>query len=256
MPALVPIATAVAGNLVSGAISDALAPTPSTQPSTQLSSADAANAAQTKINNEQYDFYKTNYQPLETSLISDVTGAGGPADQERAAGQAHGDTTAAYDSARQGMLQGFAAYGLNPNSGRFGDLEKSLTLNRAATDAQSQNSARIAARELGFAKKSAVAQMGRGIPSNASAGLAASSLNNLRSANTGANLIATQNTGLMPITNAVTGGVNAAFNAGKNWFNTPSQPAPLQPSFGTDTFSTGVPTITSTPGGTTESFVG
>ena len=235
------VAAGVAGAATTTILGSVLAPD---APSS--TSASSASDAQSAIANDQYAFYKANFQPLEKSLISEVATAGDAAEQERAAGLAHGDITNAFDAARRNDKMRAMTYGLNPASGRFGSMELGRSTGEAAADADAQNAARIQARELGFQKRSNVAQTGRNIPSQAITGLSSAANTGLMAFNQQAFLGQQAREGLAPIVGPIGKGVSDAVS---NWFNT--KPG-LQPSFGTETFQSSSPTITTTPGGTTE----
>ncbi|MGH9931179.1 MAG: hypothetical protein ACREA9_18375 [Pyrinomonadaceae bacterium] len=232
----VAVGAAVAGSVVGSVVSSALAPSPQgPSPSGQTDAASNLSNVQAGIAQDQYNFYKTNFQPLETKLTGEVANAGDAAEQERAAGVVHGDITNAFDAARRNNVMRANAYGLNPASGRFGAMETGLSAGEAATDSQAQNEARIQARELGFQKRFNVAQMGRNIPSQAVAGLDSAARTDLATSNLSfqqqAAERARQSSGLAPIVGPISQGVSKAVN---NWFNTPSPGLPSGSNYVTD----------------------
>ena len=129
-------------------------------------SADAS-AQQAKIAQDQWNQYKTTFQPLETDLAAKAKTYGTPAEQEAAAGRANADVTSSFDQARkQAMLGLSGSRGLNPNDPAYDAKIASTNLSEAATKAGAETQARIQARDLGFAKELDAIGIGKGIPAS------------------------------------------------------------------------------------------
>lgn len=240
MPAAIPIGAAVAGAVVSNALQDNSGPQAASEQSREASAASAAaTTEQTSEAKNMFAHYQQNFQPLEANL----TGAAGdwlakagtygtPEEQEKAAGVAHGDVTQAYGRARDATRRSIASYGINPNSGRFSNMELSSNLDQAKADVLAQNTARQTVKDTGFQKSVAatgvaqnIAAIGRGIPASASTALGSAATTDNAQAkmqfDNAQTLANQQRQGMAPIVNAVSNGVT-------KWWQTPSaSPAPV-----------------------------
>ena len=138
----------------------------------------SVNAANTTANiaAEQWDYYKKNYEPVNTALIKEAMAAGGPEDVARAEGEANAANTAAFNRAGQQTASRMQSFGLNPASPAYQSGMGSIDLAEGASGVGARTTAANNARTLGYAKKLDVANMGRGIPS-ASASSAATAAN-------------------------------------------------------------------------------
>lgn len=182
---------------------------------------DASGAAALQMSgiaSDQWNYFKENFQPLETGMITEAKAAGSPAEQEQAAGEAHADVTQAFSRDRGTFNRTMAAYGINPASGRFADANLKLNLGEAKADAWAQNQARKGIRDLAFGKKLDVMGLGRNIPATSSATLGAAAATGSEMARTGVLRGAyaqKQNDRLIgPIQSAAQKGIQA-------WFDTP-----------------------------------
>lgn len=180
--------------------------------------ATAVQERQVALAEEQWDYYKTHFQPLEQGLIAEVKTAGSAEEQERAAGEAHADVMQAHDRG-QGIFRRTAArYGIRPGDAGFTSALGSMELARARDDALAQNLARKGVRDLAFGKRIDVAGLGRNLPSQAATGLANAAINARGLASTAAQnyQFAQQQalTGVAPIVSAVQKGLT-------DWLNRP-----------------------------------
>lgn len=129
--------------------------------------ADAADR-QADLAEEQWEYYKENYQPLETELISEAQKG---VDPNLEASKASADVIQSFDKAREMEGRELGRYGINPNSGRFVGSNRASTINQSVADAGAQTKGRRYAKEATFARRLDVANMGKGIPSQVSASL-------------------------------------------------------------------------------------
>lgn len=234
------IAPALVSAFVSNAFSDDGPSNRAADASSNAANVSAdASRTQAGISKDMWDYYKSNFQPLDTSLVgqantwlSKVGTYGSPAEQEKAAGVAHADNTQAFSRARDANTRAIASYGINPASGRFANANLKSNLEEAKSDVLAQNTARQGVKDVGFNKDVAATQIasgidatGRGIPAAAISGLGSAA----GTANTAAStsfqqaqtLAAQQRAGLAPLATAAASGV-------KKWFNTPTDDQPLQ----------------------------
>lgn len=125
------------------------------------------NMAQEQVNkqnalaDEFYDRWKTQYKPIEDSLIADAARYNTSAEAERQAGLAIGDSATAYAAQKQALAQQMQAYGINPTAGAYQAQTRAMGVNQAAVQAAAANQARTAAQELGWNKRQQIAALGQ-----------------------------------------------------------------------------------------------
>jgi hypothetical protein len=173
----------------------------------------ASNAAQ--ISNDQWNYYKTNYQPLESNLVAQAQAAGSPEEFARARGVANADVTGAFDTARKNTLSRMQSYGINPGSPAFQSTAASTDIAEGATKAGALTAADNNTRNLAYSKALDVVGLGKGIPaqsaaSAASAANAATAASREKFAQNTDNL---KNAGY---------GLNTVSNVAQKWFGTPT----------------------------------
>lgn len=180
----------------------------------QTSNAAAAQAAQ--VGREQWDYYKANYQPLETKLIGQADAAGSKEEFARARGAANADVTAGFDQARKQTKSRMESYGINPGSPAYQSTLASTDIAEGATKAGALTAADNNTRNLAYSKALDVVGLGRNIPAQSAASAA-----NAANAATGAsrnafarNQASMQNTGYA---------INSVGNAARQWFNSPTR---------------------------------
>ncbi len=233
------VAATVAGAVISnelfgdGGASDANAAAANANNASAQASRD-----QTALANDQWNYYKQNFQPLESGLVAEAKGYGSPAEVEKAAADAHSDVTRAYGLQRDVAARNARSFGLDPSSGRYVDAARELALSEAASDAGAQNIARQGIKNLAFGKKLDVVGIGKGIPASASAGLNAASANisaaGARAFQQGQALGQQFRQGTAPITSAISKGIRGWFDPAtsvETVFNPPSGPSTV---FGAD----------------------
>lgn len=143
---------------------------------TEASRASAdAQRTQAAISQDQWNYYKTNYQPLESSLIKQVSEAGSPEELARARGAANADVTGAFDTAKRNTRNTLTGYGINPGSPAFQSAVASGDIAEAGAKAGALTTADRNTRALAYSKGLDLVGLGRNIPaqSAASAGSAA-----------------------------------------------------------------------------------
>lgn len=187
--------------------------------------AEAANNAQAdlaranaEIAKDQYGFWKSNYKPLEESLVAEAPTWGSEAEQEKYAGLAGDQVSRSFGDARSALERNLAQYGFNPSQGRFADAFMKLNLAQAGADASGRNAGRLQSKELGLQKRMNLAGMGRGLPSTAANmnNSAASIFGNVAN---GANVMSqNQAAGIAPIVNAVSN-ATTDFVKNRGWEN-------------------------------------
>ncbi len=116
---------------------------------------------------EQWDRYKTVFQPVEDRVVSDAVGWDSEERQDKQAAEAKADVMANAESAQQQNQRQMASMGIDPRSGRHDGIERSADLSTALASAGAQNNARNAVRTQGAAMREGVANMGRGATSTA-----------------------------------------------------------------------------------------
>lgn len=172
----------------------------------QLSSMDSSTA----LAKDYADYMKGTFRPVEGAIVDeamkDTTG-----EQEQAATDAGAGVDTQFDAQRANTARGMASLGINPNSGKWATVNQQSGDMQAAAKADAMNKARLATKNISWAKKMDAAGLGRNLPSNqaTSAGLALTA-GNSANANIGTGLAAA---------NASTGVMNQGFNTAINGNN-------------------------------------
>lgn len=135
----------------------------------QISQGDA-NAARS---DEQWNIYKSLFQPVEARMVSDANNFDSQERKDRMAGQAAADVTQGYASANDQNQRAMERMGVNPNSGRFQALGNEMALGQAKDTAGAMNKARTDTELQGIALRTGAAQFGRNMPNT---GIAADSV--------------------------------------------------------------------------------
>jgi hypothetical protein len=121
---------------------------------------------------QQWQTYKTLFQPVEAKTVSDAMNFDSPARKEQMAAEAGADVTRGYGAAQDQNTRALAAMGVNPASGRFAGLSNENAIAQARDTAGAMNKARRDTELQGIALRTGVAQLGRNLPST---GIAADS---------------------------------------------------------------------------------
>ncbi len=162
-----------------------------------------ASRLQAQIAREQWDRYKTMYEPLEQRFVNESQNYDSPENFQRAAGEASATVASQFAKARSQLER---TPGMDPSSGAYQAGMVNLGLGQAAADATQQNAARQMVRDKARAYETDALSLGKGLPAGAMTGLSSASSNSLAQAQFGlgqANREAT----------AIGGLVNAGFNA-------------------------------------------
>ncbi|WP_426106344.1 hypothetical protein [Massilia sp. TSP1-1-2] len=115
---------------------------------------------------KDYDEYnKGTFRPLEQSIVSDAEKFDTPEEQERAAGAASASVKQNITQATEANARAQARMGVNPNSGRATVMQNESAITGALGEASAENSARMATKTLGAAKRMDAASLGRNLPS-------------------------------------------------------------------------------------------
>jgi hypothetical protein len=153
---------------------------------------------------DQWNQYKTMFQPVENQMVTDAQNFDSPERQALMASQAGADVTNAYNGALDSNQRNMERMGVNPNSGRFAAINNETNLAQAKDTAGAMNTARNNTITQGMALRQGAAQFGRNMPNT---GLAADSL--------------ALNGGNAAVGNMATGANmnNAGVGAGNNLYN-------------------------------------
>lgn len=196
--------------------------------SQQTANSAADTAAQ--VGKEQWQYYKDNYQPLETDLIGKAQAAGSPEEFARARGAANADVTGSFDSARKQTQSRMESYGINPGSPAYQSTLASTDLAEGATKAGALTAADNNTRNLAYSKALDVVGLGRNIPAQS----AASSANAANAATNAGKLAFQRNQANAQSTGYA---VNSIGNAASKWFGQQNNNQP--PTYNNQTSSSG-----------------
>lgn len=114
-----------------------------------------------------FDYHKTNYRPLEQQAIDLASKAGSPEEQELKAGQAGATVQQQFQNTDQARKLRQAQLGSKPDSGNSQEMDRESAIAEAGSEAGAMNLARQNERAYGLSAKTAVADVGRNITSNA-----------------------------------------------------------------------------------------
>lgn len=111
---------------------------------------------------ELYDFYKGTYQPLEKDLVREVTD--NKMDPNVEAGRRAAEVRLSYGAGEEALRRTLARYGVDPTSGKYVGSVRRGKLAEAGATSQAMTEGRRYAGDVNFARLSAVAGLGRGLP--------------------------------------------------------------------------------------------
>jgi hypothetical protein len=184
----------------------------------------------TAIGQDQWDYYKKNYQPIEGNLIDQAMQAGSPLEFAKARGRANADVAGAFDSAQKQTQSRLQSYGINPASPAYQSAVGSVDLAQGAARVGALTAADNNTQQLAYSRALDIAGLGRNIPAQ-SAASAANAANSANSAGVvanasnqlafGQNQTNMKNSGyaMAPITKAVSGAVSDWFKPSTGGYN-------------------------------------
>lgn len=123
---------------------------------------------QAAIADDQWNNYKTLFQPVEQQMVSDAMGYDSQANQAKQAGMAAADVGNAYAIARKNMTQQLADQGVDVNSGKYAGSLRQLGINQAAQSAGAQSAARQNTVDKAISLRAGAANLGRGLANTSS----------------------------------------------------------------------------------------
>jgi hypothetical protein len=177
----------------------------------QIASADTNTARA----DDQWNTYKTLFQPVEAKMVEDANNFDSPERQALMASQAGADVTKSYQGALDSNQRNMERMGVNPNSGKFAAINNETNLAQAKDTAGAMNNARNGVITQGLALRAGAANFGRNMPNT---GLAADSL----ALNGGNAAVGNMATGAN-MNNAGVGAVNNSFNSAANSYGSAGQ---------------------------------
>lgn len=122
---------------------------------------------QQEIAQDQYDFYRSRYRPVEEQSIRDATDYDSAANIERRSGIAAANVNQQFSNAAGQNARMLSRYGINPNSSAFARENAKLTNAQALASAGAQTGAALDTIDRGIALRAGVAGAGRGMPNAA-----------------------------------------------------------------------------------------
>jgi hypothetical protein len=150
----------------------------------------SAQALANSQNDEQR--YRTLFQPQENSLVQDANSYNSNARQQYEMGRAESQTGEAMDAARKNHAQNLQAYGIDPSSGRYDELDRADQLAKSAAQAGAGQQAYQNTAATGRQLRADAIQVGARYPgqitneqNTALQGYAGAENSNLANANTG-----------------------------------------------------------------------
>jgi hypothetical protein len=122
---------------------------------------------------DQWQQYKSIFQPAEQQYAKEAMGYGTAQDQEQQAEMARSDVARSQEAQGAALDRDMARSGINPNSGAYMAAKAGLAGQNAADQAGAANMARRSTRLQGMAMRQGLAQFGRNMPAT---GMAADSM--------------------------------------------------------------------------------
>lgn len=122
---------------------------------------------QQAIAEDQYNFYKSQYRPVEEQSIRDAMDYDSQANIDRRMGIAAANVNQQYSNAAGQNARMLSRYGINPNSSAFARANASLANAQALASAGAQTGAAFDTMDRGIALRAGVAGAGRGMPNMA-----------------------------------------------------------------------------------------
>lgn len=146
--------------------------------------------ANQKQADEQWNYYKGTFQPVEKRMVDEAMTYDSKARQEQQAGQATADVRSQMANVNAQQNRALTGMGVNPNSGRFAGLSKSQAVQAGAMQAGAATGARNAVVDKGIGLRAGAASFGRNMTNTAAQayGLATGA---------GSAAVGNQNTGFM-----------------------------------------------------------
>lgn len=120
---------------------------------------------QLNFQRELWDYYKTQYQPLETQMIAEA-GVSGEVLGERYASEAGADVAQAFDKSREIFKRSMGGFGITPGP-EFAGIEREALTERAAAEAGARTRGRRLGEDVAFDRKLAATRIGRNLPGEA-----------------------------------------------------------------------------------------
>ncbi len=178
MCSLEAVASAVVGNVVGGLMSDGGGGGggggggPAYDPALSAAQTAATNQ-QTQIAGDLWNYYKANYQPVETGVINAGADINSPEAVARLQGQVNADQTAQFDAARKAAQEQRRGLGINPASPAASADDNTMALAEASSKAGAINAVKPAADAAARQYNFDVANLGKNLPASSMSGFGA-----------------------------------------------------------------------------------
>lgn len=102
--------------------------------------------------------------PLEDQIISEAREFDTERERERLASMARGDVAQSFAAARGGLRRDMGRMGVNPSDPKYFGMNRELAASEALATANAMNKTREAAKQMGWARRTDAAALGRGLP--------------------------------------------------------------------------------------------
>lgn len=112
---------------------------------------------------DYYDYMQSTYRPVERNLVAQAQNFNTDAYREQLAQKAAADAGRAFAQTQGASNRAMASMGVNPNSGRFAQMQTQNNLGLAAQKASAMTGTRQQAQQMGYARMLDAAGLGRGL---------------------------------------------------------------------------------------------
>ena len=119
---------------------------------------------QMDMSDEQYEYYKSNYRPMEEDIVAN---AGISDDEQKEIVSTAGlNTELAFNSADAGRDRTLQRMGVNPNSGAYAESTRKSAITKAVAKSSAENTARSQAEQMDYSQRVAAVGLGKGVMSS------------------------------------------------------------------------------------------
>ncbi len=123
----------------------------------------AAQDQQMQQAQDYYQYMQSTYRPVERQLVNQAQNFNTEAYREQLASQAAADAGRAFAQTQAASNRAMAGMGVNPNSGRFAQMNTQSNLGLAAQRSAAMTGTRQQAQQMGYARMLDAAGLGRGL---------------------------------------------------------------------------------------------
>lgn len=123
-----------------------------------------ATEAEQRAAAESQQMYNSTYKPIESRFAGQVRDYGTPARADQNAGRSMADVANTFDASRKAATDQLESFGIDPSQTRFGALDLSARISKAAAMAAAGTQSRLNTEATGLSLEGEAINIGRGYP--------------------------------------------------------------------------------------------